>query len=275
MFDEEKDRDTTRVRKQAGNVKKTMKKYVRDYFFDENVPSDSDISSYHSGSEKQSQAKPETFSKKGFSVLLKARRKIDQLAKANHLESSNSSSHPIQENNAMRKFSIADSTGYAYQEPQQESLFSRYEQSVGDVHQYGTSEDLSMSFIEAMLRDCQRNMSTEELTITAALGTMASPSVFENLLVEYLINLPSSLEEFYKIMGELYVTEILKIRTDIKNPLQLMKELLLGRKQSNVFDVSSQNFINAMLEEAMQGHNSLMIEPSQTHAVPSEVEDIN
>ena len=34
---------------------------------------------------------------------------------------------------------------------------------------------------------------------------LESTSLIENMLTEYLITLPSSLEEFYKVMGELYV----------------------------------------------------------------------
>lgn len=37
-----------------------------------------------------------------------------------------------------------------------------------------------------------------------------SSSLIENLLTDYLISLPSSLEEFYKIMGEIYVAEIMR-----------------------------------------------------------------
>lgn len=57
-----------------------------------------------------------------------------------------------------------------------------------------------------------------------------SSSLIENLLTEYLISLPSSLEEFYKVMGEIYVAEILKQCPHIGSPAELMKLTLLGPK---------------------------------------------
>lgn len=79
-----------------------------------------------------------------------------------------------------------------------------------------------------------------------------SSSIIENFLTEYLISLPSSLDEFYKIMGEIYVAEILRQCPEIKSPTQLMKETLLGNHGST--GQNSKNIISILLQHILQAN---------------------
>ena len=72
----------------------------------------------------------------------------------------------------------------------------------------------------------------------------------ETILLEYLLSLPTCLEEFYKVLGELYVAEILKYRPDIGSPVQLMKELLLGRLNASHSETHGADIVSAMMEQA-------------------------
>lgn len=78
-------------------------------------------------------------------------------------------------------------------------------------------------------------------------------SLIENLLTEYLISLPTSLEEFYKIMGEIYVGEILKQCPQINSPVELMKETLLGRF-NNSEGTNNRSFLNTMIRHILQSN---------------------
>lgn len=90
-------------------------------------------------------------------------------------------------------------------------------------------------------------------------NAVITSSFIENLLTEYLISLPTSLEEFYKIMGEIYVGEILKQCPHIGSPVELMKETLLGRI-NNTDGNGNKSFLNNMirhiLQSNLQSHNS-------------------
>lgn len=91
------------------------------------------------------------------------------------------------------------------------------------------------------------NISREE-------GSAITSSFIENLLTEYLISLPSSLEEFYKIMGEIYVAEILKRCPTISSPVELMKETLLGRFNNTSEDGSSKAIFSTMIKNILQSN---------------------
>lgn len=75
--------------KQAGWVKTRIENYVRNYFFDENNVSDSDISSHHSGLPDET-TKLERTSENKIDMLFKAKQKIDQRAQAESFNGSNS-----------------------------------------------------------------------------------------------------------------------------------------------------------------------------------------
>lgn len=108
-------------------------------------------------------------------------------------------------------------------------------------------------------------------------------SLIENLLTEYLISLPTSLEEFYKIMGEIYVSEILKQCPHISSPVELMKETLLGRFNNNSDGTPNRSFLNGMIRHILQSNlqtnannpvesqvmrNMMYREPEQPQAAP-------
>lgn len=87
----------------------------------------------------------------------------------------------------------------------------------------------------------------------------SSPDIFkslETILLEYLLSLPTCLDEFYKVLGELYVAEILKYRPDIGSPVQLMKELLLGRLNTNHSETHGADIVSAMMEQAAKDASS-------------------
>ena len=70
---------------------------------------------------------------------------------------------------------------------------------------------------------------------------------FESELIDYLMSLPSSIDEFYKIIGEHYVSEIMRSTPEIQSPTQLMRELITGRKSS----LSSQSDLNLLVYQMM------------------------
>lgn len=53
-------------------------------------------------------------------------------------------------------------------------------------------------------------------------------------------------------MGELYVSEILKHRSDLESPTQLMKELLLGKLNSGNNMFNSNTIVSAMMSQALK-----------------------
>lgn len=79
----------------------------------------------------------------------------------------------------------------------------------------------------------------------------ASSNLIETLLTEYLISLPSSLDEFYKIMGEIYVAEILRQCPNIRGPTELMKHTLLGSHHIPSNDQGYKNIIDSLVQHIM------------------------
>lgn len=79
-----------------------------------------------------------------------------------------------------------------------------------------------------------------------------SSALIENLLTEYLISLPSSLDEFYKIMGEIYVAEILRQCPGIKSPTELMKRTLLGNFNTAESNQNNKSIINSLIHHILQ-----------------------
>lgn len=53
-------------------------------------------------------------------------------------------------------------------------------------------------------------------------------------------------------MGELYVSEILKYRTEIQSPVQLMKELLLRKFKNSGSELDNSNIVSAMMAQAVK-----------------------
>lgn len=53
-------------------------------------------------------------------------------------------------------------------------------------------------------------------------------------------------------MGELYVSEILKYRTEIQSPVHLMKELLLKKFNNSGSEQDSSNIVSAMMAQAIK-----------------------
>lgn len=86
-------------------------------------------------------------------------------------------------------------------------------------------------------------------------------SIIENLLTEYLISLPSSLDEFYKVMGEIYVSEILKQYPAFKSPIELMRETLLGRSSSENAPGNTR-ILNALIQNILHQRQAQSNEPS-------------
>lgn len=79
-----------------------------------------------------------------------------------------------------------------------------------------------------------------------------SSSLIENLLTDYLISLPSSLEEFYKIMGEIYVAEIMRQCPSISSPTELMKQTLLGNHSTHSNGLNTGNILNTLVHHILQ-----------------------
>lgn len=83
-----------------------------------------------------------------------------------------------------------------------------------------------------------------------------SSSLLENLITEYLISLPSSLDEFYKVMGEIYVQEILKLYPAYRSPVDLMRETLLGPNSSLNNSQNNARIMSALLQHFSQARQT-------------------
>lgn len=81
-------------------------------------------------------------------------------------------------------------------------------------------------------------------------------TLLENLITEYLISLPSSLDEFYKVMGEIYVQEILKLYPSYRSPVDLMRETLLGPNSSLNNSQNNARIMNALIQHFSQSRQS-------------------
>ena len=101
-------------------------------------------------------------------------------------------------------------------------------------------------------QEVQNNPSHNELNKEQNDSPNLTSSILENLITEYLINLPSSLDEFYKVMGEIYVSEILKIYPTFRSPVDLMRETLLGPNNSLNNAQNNAGILNALLSHFSQ-----------------------
>ena len=97
--------------------------------------------------------------------------------------------------------------------------------------------------------------------------SLESSSIMENILTEYLIGMPSTLEEFYKIMGEIYVKELLKNFTHIKSPQELMKLTILGSARSGG-DSTSNALLNNLLQHILNQNRS---HPAQNSVIEPDI----
>lgn len=140
-----------------------------------------------------------------------------------------------------------DQTHHIFQEDVSDNIFGGFQREINSSNDYNLN---NLDGLALFIRIISAN------TIEG----------FENELIEYLMNLPSSIDEFYKIIGEHYVSEIMRSRPDIHSPTQLMKELITGRQTSfdNQYDI---NFlVRQMLEQVsfnqdLQNHESNKLEP--------------
>ena len=120
--------------------------------------------------------------------------------------------------------------------------------------------DRTLSLFDMLLNNSRHDNDNSNYTQQQAQAREAyehqtiSSSLIENLLTEYLISLPSSLDEFYKIMGEIYVSEILKQCPHIHSPIELMKETLLGRYNSSDESQGNKNLLNSMVRHILQSN---------------------
>lgn len=255
-------KNAKQMKKQAEWVQQKVRTYVRNYFFDENNPTDSDISSHHSDSEK-SNSKHEKSSKSGLNMLMKATRKIDERAQARNKNRyystfQNTSNRPT----LLRKFSATENSYLPH--TGQGSAFQKIESPQKFPSLQINSEGSNPSFIDLLLKQSlkTRSYSCDLPNINPAFvqNVIEPSSSIENMLTEYLISLPTCLEEFYKVMGELYVSEILKYRPDIDSPVQLMKELLLGRLNVTNGELRTNNIVAAMMEQAVRENETQHLE---------------
>lgn len=261
-------KNAKQMKKQAEWVQQKVRTYVRNYFFDENNPTDSDISSHHSDSEK-SNSKHEKSSKNGLNMLMKATRKIDERAQARNKHRyystfQNTSNKPT----LLRKFSVTENSflppaglGSAFNKIDSPQMYPSLQIN---------SEGSNPSFIDLLLKQSlkTRSYSCDLPNITPGFvqNVVEPSSSIENMLTEYLISLPTCLEEFYKVMGELYVSEILKYRPDIDSPVQLMKELLLGRLNVTNGELRTNNLVAAMMEQAARENETQNLEQNPVEA---------
>ena len=70
------------IKEQMERVKMKLHYFIRNYFFDENIPSDSDTSSYNNFSEKGS--KRSRINKNGLNMLMRANQKMDLCEQSNY-----------------------------------------------------------------------------------------------------------------------------------------------------------------------------------------------
>lgn len=239
------------LKEQTETVKTKIQYFVRNHFFDENIPSDSDISSHHSVSEKSS--KHSKGHKNGLNLLMKARKKIDQCDQAKSLQ------HWAFQTEAsrqapLRKFSATENSFLPVN-----AFQAGYQHIETPPNEEKTNTNQGTpSFIDMLLRTQHKTRSNSwDMTNSYLTQNRVEPSnIVENLLTEYLISLPSCLDEFYKVMGELYVSEILKYKPDVHSPTQLMKELLLGKLNIRNGQLRTNDLVGAMMQQAAEDNEA-------------------
>jgi hypothetical protein len=139
--------------KQAGWVKTRIENYVKNYFFDENNVSDSDISSHHSDLPDEA-TKFQRTSENKLDMLLKAKQKIDQRAQAESLNGSNSMINLTPNKPSMRKFSTSENTFL----PTVTGAFHKIETPMRLTNNEGT-EEIVPNFIDQLLRQKSKTRS--------------------------------------------------------------------------------------------------------------------
>jgi hypothetical protein len=130
------------------------------------------------------------------------------------------------------------------------------------------NETENSSYIQAQQQAQQQQAQSQQPPTQSPVDTSGiTSSLIENLLTEYLISLPTSLEEFYKIMGEIYVSEILKQCPHIQSPVELMKETLLGRFNNSGDGAANKSFLNSMIRHILQSN----LQTAQSNPLESQV----
>lgn len=257
-------------------VKRKVSNFVKNYFFDENIPSDSEITSYHSENEsvkrkptRQKQFNPLVKADSGFNVLLKATQKIDELGISPHIAPVNPYlfNTPEREPSA-RKHSVNENS--LFQQVPAPTPFkpSRTLLSPGQSS-IGAGDGPSM--LDQVLFNHQRQRSHSldlpNLNQAVSEASIDASKTIEAFLVDYLLSLPANIAEFYKFMGELYVSQILTSREDISSPTELMKELLLGRRSEAGHELRGDTLITQMMSQASRDPELQNFRPETfTHA---------
>ena len=249
---------------EAERAKNRVTIFIRNIFFDENHYYDSDISSYKSESPVHKSNRKRK-SSHGFNMLLKASQKLDERANHKRIRHSNSFFQLQNRSIPLRKFSTTENVFIPQPKflkdspmmdtPQRIEPFDTHEQGSNLVNLQASGNDQSNpSLIDFLLQEQKKTRSNSSdlpnLNFTGNQNSIEPSSGLESLLTDYLLSMPSCLDEFYKVMGELFVNELLKQRNDLDNPFQLMKELLVGKLQRNE-EYCNSNIISSMLAQAV------------------------
>jgi hypothetical protein len=202
------------------------------------------------------------------SVHVKVREIIQKQFFDGDISSESSSDNEGEKDNAMPRIqnaplafhrmdgSNAQFLGNIFQRPQRDRIMSE----IVDTNNYNRNRTYSIFdlLLNNKTRDSAnhihknlRNMQSVDDKRDGSESSNFSSSILENLLTEYLISLPSSLDEFYKIMGEIYVSELLRQYPQIGSPTELMKKTLLGNRGNDSVNNSS-SIINALLQHVLQ-----------------------
>eukprot|EP00343_Euplotes_focardii_P012626 CAMPEP_0205833206 /NCGR_PEP_ID=MMETSP0206-20130828/49028_1 /ASSEMBLY_ACC=CAM_ASM_000279 /TAXON_ID=36767 /ORGANISM="Euplotes focardii, Strain TN1" /LENGTH=391 /DNA_ID=CAMNT_0053139395 /DNA_START=653 /DNA_END=1828 /DNA_ORIENTATION=- len=239
-----------------------ISEFVRDYFFDENYYDDSDISSYHSESPVR-KIKPMKKSTHGLDMLLKASQKIGERANSRRVPHSSSFVHSPNSDAPLRKFSVTENTFLPQTHMPSERVQIETPPRQKTIPSPG---DMSNSLLfEHLLREQKKTRSycIDLSSLPFGQSLLEPSSGLENLLTEYLLNMPVFLDEFYKVIGELYVAELLKQRPEIGGPSQLMKELLLGHLPAN-HEYKNSSLISLMMALASRDRQAENQHPRQS-----------
>ncbi|CAI2365060.1 unnamed protein product [Moneuplotes crassus] len=149
--------------------------------------------------------------------------------------------------------------GSAFVSPQKQKI---HDEEISKSHNEPLPEepDRTHSVFDLLLQN-RRNNPSQQYSHTNDTSNLLdnqpaeSSTIMENILTEYLINMPSTLEEFYKIMGEIYVKELLKNFPQIKTPQELMKLTILGKSPTSI-DSNSNSLLSSLLQNILNQNRS-------------------
>jgi len=224
-------KSTQSVRKLISETRKAMERvtyFLQTYFFDENNLNDSDISSYHSSCSPERTSRTPSNYGKGLMMLRRASQRIESGVHPLELRASNSfPGHNLLQADSGKKFSVPENSRISSLKTQRKTSIAQSPPLSSLIsEQFEGINPSIMNILRSKTRSSSNDFPGPSLGLSSG---AAEPSMsFEGLLSDYVLSLPTSIDEFYKVMGELYVREILNQRPDLQSPSQLMKELLLG-----------------------------------------------